>query len=164
MSGDSTKPEDDSSQIQFRLEGMEVDQFSFDKRSQYTNFEEGGYALHHGLTAATNDNLILIRVVATLQSATKDSDEAENDTVDVGSASVTGSFEVRNLKELEGSDGEIQLPDEFVANLLGIVISSVRGVLLAYGSGTPVEDHPLPIVSPLRLVETTDYTEHEEWP
>ena len=164
MGGDSVRPEEDSSQIQFRLEGMEVDQFSFDKRPEHTNFEQGGYALHHGLTATTNDDLILVKVIATLQSAIEDSDEAENNTVDVGSASVTGSFEIRDLEEMEDSDGDIQLPDKFVANLLGIVISSVRGVLLAYGSGTPAEDHPLPIINPLRLVETTDYVMHEEGP
>ena len=75
MGGDSVRPDEDSSQIQFRLEGMEVDQFSFDKQPEHTNFEQGGYTLHHGLTAARNDDLILVRVIATLQSAMEGSDE-----------------------------------------------------------------------------------------
>lgn len=163
MGGSAAQPEGEASQIQFRLSGMDVNDFSFDSEPEHTNFEQGGYLLQHALTASEDDNLILVRVRATLQSVLEDGD-GTGDKVNVGSVSVTGSFEIRNLEEREDSEGDIQLPNEFVANLLGIVISTVRGVLLAHGSGTPIEKNPLPIINPLHLIESTDYVEHEESP
>lgn len=148
---DTENPEpEETTSLHFRLAELNVNEFFFRSESEHNELEEGAeYVLEHGVRLSDDVDQIHIRARVTLQEGN------EEEMTEIGGAAVTGYFDVRNL-EPEGDD-EVFLPDRFVGNLLGIVISSVRGVLISYGSGTPLEEHLLPVLNPTQLVANTDY-------
>lgn len=155
MEDKNIQSDDAEPQIQFRLSEMNVQEFFFNSQwgQEKSDLEKAGYSISHSIAAFSEEDLLRIQVRAVLhapQEVGDETDEVSEESVEIGGATVNGFFEVLDLEQYETEEGHIQLPDEFIANLLGIVISSVRGTLLAYGSGTPLDEHLLPVLNPTR--------------
>lgn len=63
-------------------------------------------------------------------------------------------FALKDFKKLTKVEGKsVTIPRTLIANLLGISISNMRGIMIAKSEGTPLADAILPIVSPMMLLD-----------
>lgn len=142
---------DEKISVEFRLADMEVNEFFFNPQSDYPELgEDSEYFLEHGLKISDDMRTISVLGRVTLQVPKEDNDDG---LIEVAGAGVTATFDVRNLETKEDESGEIYVPDPFVASLLGIVISTLRGVFISYGSGTPLSEYTLPVINPMDIVK-----------
>ncbi|MBK6947694.1 MAG: hypothetical protein IPH16_06115 [Haliscomenobacter sp.] len=66
-------------------------------------------------------------------------------------------LEVENLEVfLSREDAEIQVLDILAATLLGLCISTARGILYERTQGTPFEGIILPVVDPMKVLRSVD--------
>ena len=75
----------------------------------------------------------------------------ENKLVKLGSINVKGEFVVQNFEEIQLNQ---QLPAQVVAIYIGVMISSVRGMLKLLSKGTAFEAAIIPIFNPLALLQS----------
>lgn len=70
----------------------------------------------------------------------------------IGFIEVVYLFEVLELKKLQRDDKKLWLPDQFTATLIGLSISTTRGIILTKFSGTILEKIIMPVIDPRKLV------------
>lgn len=66
----------------------------------------------------------------------------------LGEIQAFGEFELINMEDFKVDD-QIALPEELIAMFIGIVLSSVRGMLVLKASGTHLENAYIPIMNPM---------------
>jgi hypothetical protein len=77
----------------------------------------------------------------------------ESKSIKLGSINVKGEFVVENFEEIQLNQ---QLPAQVVAIYVGVMISSVRGMLKLLSKGTSFEAAIIPIINPLALLQSTE--------
>jgi hypothetical protein len=77
----------------------------------------------------------------------------ESKSIKLGSINVKGEFVVENFEEIQLNQ---QLPAQVVAMYIGVMISSVRGMLKLLSKGTSFEAAIIPIINPLALLQSTE--------
>ena len=77
----------------------------------------------------------------------------ESKSIKLGSINVKGEFVVENFEEIQLNQ---QLPAQVVAMYIGVMISSVRGMLKLLSKGTSFEAAIIPIFNPMSLLQSTD--------
>lgn len=77
----------------------------------------------------------------------------ESKSTKLGSINVKGEFVVENFEEIQLNQ---QLPAQVVAMYIGVMISSVRGMLKLLSKGTSFEAAIIPIFNPNSLLQSTD--------
>jgi len=66
----------------------------------------------------------------------------------LGEISATGEFELINIEAFKNKE-ELQLPLELMAMYIGIMIATVRGMLVVKAQGTHLEGAYVPILNPM---------------
>ncbi|MCA4898474.1 MAG: hypothetical protein ACK514_04390 [Bacteroidota bacterium] len=77
----------------------------------------------------------------------------ESKSIKLGSINAKGEFVVENFEEIQLNQ---QLPAQVVAIYVGVMISSVRGMLKLLSKGTSFEAAIIPIINPLALLQSTE--------
>ena len=96
-----------------------------------------------------NVNLRIIPVVNLLEISYDTivfSDEQKNKKL--GEITTIGEFEILNLDELKQGENAL-IPTELLAMFVGIMIATVRGMLIVKSSGTILERAIIPILNPM---------------
>lgn len=77
----------------------------------------------------------------------------ESKSIKLGSINVKGEFVIENFEEIQLNQ---QLPAQVVAIYIGVMISSVRGMLKLLSKGTSFEAAIIPIFNPLALLQSPE--------
>lgn len=105
---------------------------------------------------------VLIGIEALLLVTSPEGDESTvaPDTPPLAEVEVGCTFEFESLDPYR-VDGRVQLPRQMAAQLVGIALSSARGVLSGRTVHPVFQTAPLPVISPLAIVG--DVVEDLEW-
>lgn len=98
-----------------------------------------------------NVNLTLLPAVNLLEinySTIVFSDEQKNKKL--GEITAIGEFEIMNLDELKNGENAV-VPTELLAMYVGIMIATVRGMLIVKSNGTILEKAIIPILNPMNF-------------
>lgn len=129
-----------------------------DNTSQLSEEEEGLdylFGFNFAFDEASRTVAVRTNVIAVPASAVKDGTPPEPLDSDDAAAEVEieCAFVLGSLDEFEEEPGEVKLHRRLLAHLMGITISTARGVLIGAGRASLLQEAPLPIVAPIRMVD-----------
>lgn len=78
----------------------------------------------------------------------------EQDDNILGSIEVEFIYQVKNLKQFETKENEIEIPDNLLRTLIFLTVSTTRGILFEKGTGTVLEKFIFPPIEIKPLIPT----------
>lgn len=135
--------------IDYRLEGVAIDAFFVNSNNIPSKLPKN-FIFNYNMTfeesvTANSEKIKIVFVVNIFLDQ-----ELKNH---IGAIQTTTTYKILNFSEL-AQIGEV--PKSFTIQLLGIAISTTRGILLVKGAGTALEHFILPIINPSELFEKLD--------
>lgn len=126
-----------------------------------------GFGFHEETrTVAVRASILAVPMHAT-QDEHGDVTAAENEPVSPEDAAAEAELEcvfaLGSLEEFRTDAGEIKLHRQLLAHLMGITVSTVRGVFLGAGRSPLFQQAPLPIGAPIRIIDQFVDAETHPW-
>ncbi|MEX0822689.1 MAG: hypothetical protein WD021_11120 [Rhodothermales bacterium] len=89
--------------------------------------------------------------------------KSEEGRIDVAGISTRTTFKFRDLAPLlEENENEINVPDPVIASLLGVAVSTTRGILIGMSCDSLLSSNPLPMLSPMDMLRQMKAAAEEE--
>lgn len=105
----------------------------------------------YNIAALSSDNETISSVRIILQVDTRAT--LQDDTIELVEIETESVFSIQNLPLAEIDEGNLEIPSDFLASLMGLTYSTTRGVQLALLQSSPIKNIPLPVIDMLDLID-----------
>lgn len=135
----------EKSVISFKIDHIEVSEFSLSENAAYYNMDKYKFDLNIEHRFNLKENLVLVIVTSKIMSVAMK---------ELACLKTNIFYKVANLKNFENKKvSKMELPTEFIISLNSMSISTVRGIMFSQFKGTTLHDAILPIVNAITLEE-----------
>lgn len=133
--------------ISFKLETVSVLSFSVRNEVQIKN--EKNIVFEIGVANKTNTLKSIVEIIILVKVYSDNSKKNE-----IGELRTLNTYKVKDLKKLiKSENNKIELPKVLLASIIGISVSTARGILIAKSAGTILSKAVIPVINPTELIE-----------
>ena len=134
--------------VEYRIARVSVKSFS-EQLIELSEEQFKGFGFQIAFGADLKEEASLISVGTKVQVQV---DGAEDESKELISMEVICSFRIKDIGVLKNDEGQVKVPRILFANLIGISLSTARGVLIGRSRYSELEEYPIPMLHPTKMV------------